>query len=58
MQIFPECGHAVQEDAPDRMAVALVEFWKRNERLNLPTRKAVPTKPPAVVAEVETEERR
>ncbi|KAG0364999.1 Protein with carboxyl methyl esterase activity [Mortierella sp. AD032] len=34
--VFPNSGHAVQEDDPERMARELVAFWKRNERLVLP----------------------
>ncbi|RIA98420.1 Alpha/Beta hydrolase protein [Glomus cerebriforme] len=37
--VLPDVGHMVQEDAPDRIANALVEFWKRNERLVLPVKK-------------------
>ncbi|CAG8519822.1 3341_t:CDS:2 [Acaulospora colombiana] len=37
--VFPEVGHMVQEDAPERTASALVEFWKRNEKLVLPVKK-------------------
>ncbi|CAO3569692.1 unnamed protein product [Mortierella alpina] len=36
--VFPNSGHAVQEDEPERMARELVAFWKRNERLVLPPR--------------------
>ncbi|KAF9082023.1 hypothetical protein BGX23_000187 [Mortierella sp. AD031] len=36
MLVFPNSGHAVQEDDPERMARELVAFWKRNERLVLP----------------------
>ena len=32
MQVFPEAGHFVQEDVPDRFAEVVVEFWKRNDR--------------------------
>lgn len=38
--VLPDVGHMVQEDAPDRTANALVEFWKRNERLVLPVKQA------------------
>lgn len=38
MLVFPNSGHAVQEDDPGRMARELVAFWKRNERLVLPPR--------------------
>ena len=37
--VLPDVGHVVHEDAPDRTASALVEFWKRNERLVLPVKK-------------------
>ncbi|KAF9428440.1 Protein with carboxyl methyl esterase activity [Podila epigama] len=37
--VFPNSGHAVQEDEPKRMAHELVAFWKRNERLVLPVKK-------------------
>lgn len=30
--VFPESGHFIQEDEPDRTASALVEFWVRNGR--------------------------
>jgi len=36
MLVFPNSGHNVQEDEPERMARELVAFWKRNERLLLP----------------------
>ncbi|KAF8941952.1 hypothetical protein BGZ47_007023 [Haplosporangium gracile] len=36
MLVFPNSGHCVQEDDPERMARELVAFWKRNERLVLP----------------------
>lgn len=33
MLIFPESGHVIQEDAPDKLAEALLDFWKRNQPL-------------------------
>ncbi|KAF9918851.1 hypothetical protein BX616_005026 [Lobosporangium transversale] len=42
MLVFPNSGHAIQEDEPDRMAHELVAFWKRNERLVLPPRPFLP----------------
>ncbi|ORX83910.1 protein phosphatase methylesterase [Basidiobolus meristosporus CBS 931.73] len=36
--VLPEAGHAIQEDLPDRLALALFEFWKRNDRLILPAK--------------------
>lgn len=32
LQVYPEAGHFVQEDIPERVADALVEFFKRNDR--------------------------
>lgn len=31
LQVYPEAGHFVQEDIPERVADALVEFFKRND---------------------------
>ncbi|KAF9208534.1 Protein with carboxyl methyl esterase activity [Haplosporangium sp. Z 27] len=42
MLVFPNSGHAVQEDEPDRMARELVAFLKRNERLVLPPHPFLP----------------
>ncbi|CAG8463455.1 7206_t:CDS:2 [Ambispora leptoticha] len=39
LHVMPEVGHMVQEDAPDRTATVLVDFFKRNERLILPVKK-------------------
>ncbi|CAG8629710.1 21876_t:CDS:10, partial [Dentiscutata erythropus] len=36
LMLLPEAGHMVQEDIPERTASALVDFWKRNEKLVLP----------------------
>jgi len=32
LQVFPEAGHFVQEDSPEKTAEAMVEFYKRNDR--------------------------
>ena len=32
LQVFPETGHFLHEDAPDKSADALIEFWHRNDR--------------------------
>ena len=32
LQVVPEAGHFVQEDAPERTAEIVAEFWKRNDR--------------------------
>lgn len=31
LQVFPEAGHFVQEDVPEKTAQLLIEFWKRND---------------------------
>jgi protein phosphatase methylesterase 1 len=33
--VFSDVGHSLQEDAPQRTAETLVDFWKRNESLNI-----------------------
>ena len=35
LQVFPEAGHFIHEDLPERTAEALVEFYKRNDRSTL-----------------------
>lgn len=32
--VFQESGHFVQEDAPDKTALSLIDFWKRNDKTN------------------------
>ena len=32
LQVFPEAGHFVQEDSPEKTAEVLAEFWRRNDR--------------------------
>lgn len=32
MQVFPEAGHFVQEDMPERTAEVVAEFYRRNDR--------------------------
>lgn len=32
--VFQESGHFVQEDAPDKTALSLIDFWKRNDKVN------------------------
>ncbi|KAI0172050.1 protein phosphatase methylesterase [Hypoxylon sp. FL1284] len=32
LQVFPESGHFIQEDLPEKTAVSLVDFHKRNDR--------------------------
>ncbi|KAL1927496.1 hypothetical protein VTP01DRAFT_3733 [Rhizomucor pusillus] len=36
VHIIPEAGHFLQEDAPQKTAQCLVDFWTRNKRLVLP----------------------
>jgi len=33
--VFADVGHSLQEDAPQRTAQTLIDFWKRNESLDL-----------------------
>ncbi|UZJ54780.1 hypothetical protein CBS101457_004100 [Exobasidium rhododendri] len=33
--VFADVGHSLQEDAPQRTAQTLIEFWKRNESLDV-----------------------
>ncbi|KAI8053451.1 hypothetical protein BDF22DRAFT_684810 [Syncephalis plumigaleata] len=37
--VFNQSGHHIQEDVPDRLAQALVEFQHRNQALNLPIKR-------------------
>ncbi|KJZ78364.1 Protein phosphatase methylesterase 1 [Hirsutella minnesotensis 3608] len=32
LQVFPEAGHFIQEDIPEQTAIALVDFYRRNDR--------------------------
>lgn len=32
LQVFPEAGHFIHEDLPDRTAMMLVDFYRRNDR--------------------------
>ncbi|RBQ93647.1 hypothetical protein VDGD_08768 [Verticillium dahliae] len=32
LQVFPEAGHFIHEDLPEKTAVALVDFFRRNDR--------------------------
>lgn len=32
LQVFPEAGHFVQEDVPEKLADIMLEFYKRNDR--------------------------
>ncbi|PWN36412.1 alpha/beta-hydrolase [Meira miltonrushii] len=39
--VFPDVGHSLQEDAPQRTAQTLVEFWRRNEMVDVKTIKSL-----------------
>jgi protein phosphatase methylesterase 1 len=32
LQVFPEAGHFVHEDLPEKTAGVIVDFYKRNDR--------------------------
>jgi protein phosphatase methylesterase 1 len=32
LQVFPEAGHFIQEDLPQKTAGVLVDFYRRNDR--------------------------
>ncbi|KAK6226734.1 protein phosphatase methylesterase 1 [Colletotrichum tabaci] len=32
LQVFPEAGHFIQEDLPEKTALAVVDFYRRNDR--------------------------
>ncbi|KAI1328274.1 protein phosphatase methylesterase 1 [Xylariaceae sp. FL0255] len=32
LQVFPEAGHFIHEDHPEKTAISLVDFYKRNDR--------------------------
>ncbi|RKP36364.1 Alpha/Beta hydrolase protein [Dimargaris cristalligena] len=34
--MFPDSGHAIQEDHPERVAQNILDFWQRHRRLTLP----------------------
>jgi len=31
LSVFQDVGHCLQEDAPERLAELLLEFWRRNQ---------------------------
>jgi protein phosphatase methylesterase 1 len=33
--VFPEAGHFIHEDLPERTAISLVDFYRRNDRSTL-----------------------
>ncbi|KKA29168.1 hypothetical protein TD95_003707 [Thielaviopsis punctulata] len=35
LQVFPEAGHFIHEDAPEKTAMTLIDFYKRNDRSQL-----------------------
>ena len=32
LQVFPEAGHFIHEDLPEKVALVIVDFYKRNDR--------------------------
>ncbi|KAM7191555.1 Protein phosphatase methylesterase 1 [Naviculisporaceae sp. PSN 640] len=44
LQVFPEAGHFIHEDLPEKTATVLVDFYRRNDRsaLVLPPKELVP----------------
>lgn len=32
LQVFPEAGHFIHEDVPERTAISLCDFYRRNDR--------------------------
>ncbi|KAJ3333371.1 Protein phosphatase methylesterase 1 [Blyttiomyces sp. JEL0837] len=44
MTIFQETGHSVHEDAPEKLAATLSEFWQRNQRNVVIKRFPIPPK--------------
>jgi protein phosphatase methylesterase 1 len=32
LQVFPEAGHFIHEDLPEKAAMVIVDFYKRNDR--------------------------
>jgi len=44
MEIFPECGHLMNEDAPDKLASVLNDFYNRN-KVFIPKRFNIPLRP-------------
>ncbi|KAJ1911193.1 Protein phosphatase methylesterase 1 [Coemansia sp. RSA 922] len=39
LELLPAAGHTIQEDLPNRVGDALVSFWRRNQRANIPVRR-------------------
>ena len=35
MTVFPDVGHCLHEDAPERLAALVLDFWKRNDRTDI-----------------------
>ena len=35
LQVFPEAGHFIHEDLPEKTAMVIVDFYKRNDRAAL-----------------------
>ncbi|KAJ2746563.1 Protein phosphatase methylesterase 1 [Coemansia sp. BCRC 34301] len=39
LEVLPAAGHTIQEDLPERVGDAMVSFWRRNQRVNIPVRR-------------------
>ncbi|KAJ2813550.1 Protein phosphatase methylesterase 1 [Coemansia furcata] len=39
LELLPAAGHTIQEDLPHRVGDAIVSFWRRNQRVNIPVRR-------------------
>lgn len=35
LEVYPDVGHCVHEDAPERTAETLLSFWERNDRTDV-----------------------
>ncbi|KAJ2687585.1 Protein phosphatase methylesterase 1 [Coemansia spiralis] len=42
LELLPAAGHTIQEDLPNRVGDAIVSFWRRNQRVNIPIRRPDP----------------
>ncbi|TPX54592.1 hypothetical protein CcCBS67573_g09556 [Chytriomyces confervae] len=52
--VYPESWHYVQEDVPGKLALSLLEFWKRNQKLVIIKRFPIPAKPAVLPASTAT----
>jgi len=35
LTVFPDVGHCLHEDAPEKLAVLVIDFWQRNDRADI-----------------------